>query len=148
MYQALLDLNIVPHNIYLWKLKLPLKVKIFLWFLFRRVIFKDNLVKRSWHGDTKCCFCNNHETIQHFFEDCMMAKFIWRVIQLTFGIGPPVSINQMFRIWVINMKSNLRNLFLVGIGPLLWAIWLSQNDIIFDKSLGFSYMQVIFRGTH
>jgi uncharacterized membrane protein len=47
MYQALLDLNIVPHNIYLWKLKLPLKVKVFLWFLFRRVIFKDNLVKRS-----------------------------------------------------------------------------------------------------
>jgi hypothetical protein len=110
----------VPHNIYLWKLKLPLKVKVFLWFLFRRVILtKDNLVKRNWHGGTKCCFCNKHETIQHLFVDCMMAKFIWRVIHLTFGIGPPVSINQMFGIWVINMKSNLRNLFLVGIGVML-----------------------------
>jgi hypothetical protein len=149
MYQAVLDLDIVPHSIYLWKLKLPLKVKVFLWLLFRRVILtKDNLVKRNWHGDTKCCFCNNHETIQHLFVDCMMAMFIWWVIHLTFGIGPPVSINQMFGNWVINMKRSLRNLFLVGIGAMLWAIWLSRNDIIFNKSPGLSYMQVIFRGTH
>jgi hypothetical protein len=30
MYQAILDSNILPHNIYLWKLKLPLKIKVFL----------------------------------------------------------------------------------------------------------------------
>jgi hypothetical protein len=54
----------------------------------------------------------------------------------------------MFGNWVINMKRSLRNLFLVGIGAMLWAIWLSRNDIIFNKSPGLSYMQAIFRGTH
>jgi hypothetical protein len=27
MYQAMLDSDIIPHNIFLWKLKIPLKVK-------------------------------------------------------------------------------------------------------------------------
>jgi hypothetical protein len=34
---------------YLWKLKVPLKIRIFMWFLHRKVILmKDNLLKRSW----------------------------------------------------------------------------------------------------
>jgi hypothetical protein len=34
----------------LWKIKIPLKIKVFLWLLYREVILtKDNLVKRNWH---------------------------------------------------------------------------------------------------
>jgi hypothetical protein len=61
---------IVPHNSYLWKIKIPLKIKVFLWLLYREAILtKDNLVKRSWHGNEMCSFCNNSETIQHLFFD-------------------------------------------------------------------------------
>jgi hypothetical protein len=57
MYHAMLDSDIVPHNIYLWKIKLPLKIKVFLWLLYRKVILiKDNLVKKNWHGNKACCF--------------------------------------------------------------------------------------------
>jgi hypothetical protein len=53
---------------YLWKLKIPLKIKKFMWFLNNKVLLtKDNLVKRNWHGCTKCCFCNEPETINHLF---------------------------------------------------------------------------------
>jgi hypothetical protein len=38
MYSALLDTHMVPHNIYLWKLKIPLKIKVFLWLLYKKVI--------------------------------------------------------------------------------------------------------------
>jgi hypothetical protein len=42
----MLDIDIVPHDIYLWKIKIPLKIKVFLWLLYREVILtKDNLVK-------------------------------------------------------------------------------------------------------
>jgi hypothetical protein len=51
MYQALLDSEVVPHNSYLWKIKIPLKFKVFLWLLYREAILtKDNLVKRNWRG--------------------------------------------------------------------------------------------------
>jgi len=57
MYSALLTSEAAPHNTFIWKLKLPLKIKVFLWYLYKRVILtKDNLVRRQWQGDTKCCF--------------------------------------------------------------------------------------------
>jgi hypothetical protein len=50
---------------YLWKMKVPLKIGIFMWFLHRKVILtKDNLLKRSWSGCTKCAFCNSEETVE------------------------------------------------------------------------------------
>ena len=44
---------------YLWKLKIPLKIKIFMWFLNNKVLLsKDNLAKHNWNGCQKCCFCD------------------------------------------------------------------------------------------
>ena len=48
MYSALLDVRVLPINKPVWKLKIPLKVKIFIWLLHRVVILtKDNLAKRN-----------------------------------------------------------------------------------------------------
>jgi hypothetical protein len=48
MYQAFLDTNVVPNSSHLWKIKLPLNIRVFLWFLYREAILtKDNLVKRN-----------------------------------------------------------------------------------------------------
>jgi hypothetical protein len=44
---------------YIWKLNVPLKIRIFMWFLHKEVILtKDNLLKQKWHGCDKCCFCD------------------------------------------------------------------------------------------
>jgi hypothetical protein len=147
MYEAMLDSDKIPHNILLWKHKIPLKVKVFLWLLFRKVILmKDNLVKRNCHRNEQCCFCQNYETIQHLFFDCKLAKFIWTIIYFTFGLEFPVSINHLFGAWALNMNSRTRKLVLVGIGTMLWSMWLSRNDITFDKKPILSYMQVIYVG--
>jgi hypothetical protein len=84
----------------------------------------------------------------NIFFYCTLAKFIWRVIQLTFGLGPPNNIKNVFGAWVHNTNSANRQLLFVGIGVMLWAIWLNRNDVVFNKTLISSYMQVIFRGTH
>jgi hypothetical protein len=149
MYQSLLDSDIIPHNSHLWKIRVPLKIKVFLWLVYREsILTKDNLVKRNWHGNGKCCFCNDHETVQHLFFDCALAKFIWRIIHLACGLSPPTSIRNTFGAWVRNIKPSHRQLIFAGIGAMLWAIWLSRNDITFNKSPILSYMQVIYRGTH
>jgi hypothetical protein len=46
------------------------------------------------------------------------------------------------------MNANIRKLFLVRIGVMLWAIWLSQNNVVFDKIYVLTCMQIIYRGTH
>jgi hypothetical protein len=140
-YQAYLDRNIVPKNTYLWKIKLSLKIKVFLWLLYKEAILtKDNLAKRNWHGNERCCFCNNFEIVQHLFFDCALAKFIWRVVDLFFRFGAPNNIKNMFGSWVQNMNAKNKRLFYVGIGDMLWSIWLSRNDIIFNKTPISSYM--------
>jgi hypothetical protein len=77
MYRALVIAEVVSYNTFIWKLKLLLKIKVFLWYLYKGVILtKDNLVRRQWQADRKCCFCSSDESIQHLFFDCHFAKFM------------------------------------------------------------------------
>jgi hypothetical protein len=47
MYLALISDNRVRLDMTIWKLKLPLKIKIFMWYLKREVVLtKDNLIKK------------------------------------------------------------------------------------------------------
>jgi hypothetical protein len=49
MYRALVIAEVVPYNTFIWKLKLLLKIKVFLWYLYKGVILiKDNLVRQQW----------------------------------------------------------------------------------------------------
>jgi hypothetical protein len=51
-----LDQIKVPYR-FLWKSKLPQKIKVFLWLVFRnKILTKDNLKKRNWKGSDDCCF--------------------------------------------------------------------------------------------
>jgi hypothetical protein len=77
--KAIIQPNVsVDNNSKIWKLKIPLKTKIFMWYLGREVILtKDNLLKRNWNGSSKCVFCHNDETTKHFFSHCKFMRSIW-----------------------------------------------------------------------
>ena len=48
MYEDLMNGHTVYLHKFLWKLKLPLKIKIFMWFLSKKILLtKDNLAKRK-----------------------------------------------------------------------------------------------------
>ena len=82
-------------------MKVPLKIKIFMWFLHRKVILtKDNLAKRNWEGNQSCVFCDKNETIQHLFFDCPLARTIWRIVFMTFSISLPTNVINLFGNWL------------------------------------------------
>jgi hypothetical protein len=117
MYRALATAKVVPYNTFIWKLKLPLKIKVF-WYLYKGVILtKDNLVRRQWQGDRKCCFCSSHETIQHHF-----AKFVWRTVHVSFNLSPPTSVYYLFTRWLDRVNRKLKAKILVGASAICWAI--------------------------
>jgi hypothetical protein len=96
-YQALIKNTIPNLNKHLWKIKAPLKIKVFLWYLRRGVILtKDNLAKRNWKGSLTCCFCHESETIRHLFFKCRFARMVWNLIHLAFGISKPSSVSNIF----------------------------------------------------
>lgn len=151
MYKMLIAPNVTRHKHIIWKLKIPLKIKIFMWYLVKGVVLtKDNLAKQQWNGSLKCAFCDFDESINHLLFDCQMSRFIWRIVQISFNISPPKSINHIFNDRLFGVNKNLRNKILVGTCTLCWAIWLSRNDMVFNnaRAVTVTTMQVIFKCTY
>ena len=70
-YLGLIYQNTLNINKKIWKLKAPLKIKIFLWYLRHGVILtKDNLANQNWQGNQQCCLYHENEMIQHLFFNC------------------------------------------------------------------------------
>jgi hypothetical protein len=68
----------------LWKEKIPLKIKVWLWLIWHNTIAsKDNMSKRGWTRNKKCQFVE--ETILHMFFTCLAAKFIWSCVAKLIG---------------------------------------------------------------
>jgi hypothetical protein len=89
-YLALIHVDVPNLNKRLWKLKVPLKIKIFLWYMQRGVVLtKDNWAKRNWQGSVLCCFCHNVEIIQHLFFKCPFARVIWSIVQVATNLYLP-----------------------------------------------------------
>ena len=134
MYRALTT-NEVPHHHVIRKPKIPLKIKVFIWYLLKGVtLTKDNLARRQWKGSVRCCFCNLDETIQHLFFDCPNAKFIWRLVQVEFNLPTLLNVNDIWTNWLNEVNKKLRYQAWVGACATLWAIWLSRNDVVFNKA--------------
>jgi hypothetical protein len=59
-------------------------------------------------------------------------------------------------IWLLREKGfysllyqiKLKSKIIVGVSVLLWTIWLSRNDVILDKTLIKTYMQVMLYREH
>jgi len=149
MYEHLVCDGLVRQDKLIWKLKLPLKIKIFFWYIKKGVVLtKDNLARRNWKGSKKYVFCAHDESIQRLFFDCHYAKFLWCAIHFTFGINVPASINHMCLGWLSGVDARHKSKILVGAIAICWSLWLNRNYIVFDKGICKTYMQVLFRGTY
>ena len=110
-------------------MKIPLKLKIFAWYLRKGVILtKDNLVKRNWNGSTKCVFCTHDETIKHLFFQCKVARSIWSAIQIASNLYPPRSVANIFGNWLHGVDSKERTIIRVAALAVIWSLWLCRND--------------------
>jgi hypothetical protein len=73
-------------------------------------------------------FCGTTESIDHLFFKSSVARYVWRVIQVSLDISfIPSNIDDLFGVWMHNFKRNT-NLILFGCGAVLWAIWRARND--------------------
>lgn len=149
MYKALTTSYALPFTEEVWKVKLPLKIKNLMWYLYKGVtLTKDNLARRSWFGSMQCCYYNPSESIQHLFLDCHMARFIWRIIHVSFNIDPPHNFQHMFSDWLRGFTLKHKYLIWFGVSTFCWAIWLCRNNMIFYRAAVPSFMQIIFKRTY
>jgi hypothetical protein len=137
--------SLIPYK-FLWKSKLPHKIKVFFWLVVRnKILTKDNLRKRCWIGSLNCCFCGVDETIDHLFFKCPIAQYMWRVIQVALNLRSiPKNIKDLYDNWFCKPKDKMAHLVLFGCGALFWAIWRTRNDWCFGKNHLLDPSNIIF----
>lgn len=101
IYLDLIDSGPILKSLHIWKIKVPLRIKIFMWFVDKEVIrTKGNLAKQRWEGSKRCYFCDLDETIKHLFLDCPLAKLLWHTVYIAYNVSSPNSINMLFGRWL------------------------------------------------
>jgi hypothetical protein len=123
-----------PHNRKIWKAKIPLKIKIFMWLVSQNAILtKDNLCKRKWKGNKSCAFCTEEEDGHHIFFGCLTAKYIWSLLAYSLGTDCRPSNIDQYWVWVNKILPHSPQMHAVGLAAVCWAIWHSRNAVCFEN---------------
>jgi hypothetical protein len=73
---------------------------------------------------------------------------MWGLLFVAFNIAPPRSVRPLFSTWLNQFGGKLKRQALAIASAFCWAIWLSRNDMIFDKSSIKIFLQILFRDAH
>ncbi len=130
---------------YLWGLSLPSKLKNFTWRLCHNSLpTRDNIRRRGIDIDT-CCECCQMpiETSEHLLFECSFAHSIWVRSQL----DPRQHTGQdpSWLSWFVRLRQTRTPLHMAEIISILWSIWTSRNNRIF-QGLAETEQVVLIRG--
>lgn len=117
----------------IWRLKIPHKVKVFLWRYCRNSLPVRNVLRgRGVPVPIACSLCvGDVEHMNHLFLDCKYAQECWQEVNLNFSAREEEFAHE----WLINMLSRASNDSLTKIATVLWGIWYVRNKRIFESKV-------------
>jgi hypothetical protein len=116
---------------YIWKCRIPLKIRFFLWQIFNNKLqCARSLIRRGWKGNETCCLGDGCESINHIFFHCRIAKMIWGFIREIFDWNCcPSSIRDFTESWLQGKGPMPIRLILCVFAGFAWAIWTNRNKM-------------------
>lgn len=135
----------------IWKLKLPSRIKVFLWLSrHERIMTNKQRMKRGFATCDKCWCCKDvSEDIEHTLRRCPAADEVWRRVLPDFYWRTR---HLPFQSWLDNGIANKGNgrkpeadnsLFALA----LWWIWKWRNEAIFTNTLYHLQSKVLWINT-
>ncbi len=127
--------------LHLWKIKIPLRTKKFIWLAARnRVVTADLLAKRGWYGPSICLLCcADAECLKHFFFGCPYARTVWSWIlcgdqrALLNLLNSSGDLATRWRRTRSPLKGRARALLDLCIAAKCWELWMERNHRIFNN---------------
>ena len=126
----------------IWKLSIPVKVKVFVWILVLDKLNVQSILQRrrpypslspGW-----CILCKRHnESIDHLFLHCDFAFRLWTNILKEFGTEwvIPRSTKDLLTLGQgLSLTKKGKTCWKVAVSATLWAIWLERNKRIFEET--------------
>jgi hypothetical protein len=148
-YTAMQSCGSVPYK-FMWRVKLPLRVKTFLWLLLKKSILTRDVLLRRWGKcTTNCLFCGQNESIDHLFFACPLARYIWNVVSCATGFNCQfASASHCFNVWLKRFPVGRRKILAVGVAAVIWAIWKARNLACFENKWPKEPVEVLHRVTY
>ena len=136
----------MPFSYTIWKARVPLKIKIFVWQLARNKLpASAQIHRRNGPSDGKCAICGEEEEADHIFFGCVLAVFSWSVVREVFGVQwNPANFEQLVGI-VQGLDGVRRNPFWFFFCALAWAMWTTRNKFTIEASFPRRPADVIFK---
>ena len=140
-YRSLHDRGIrCPYAKLLWKMKIPTKVRIFIWLISQNsLLTQEVLIIRGCNVVHGCALCSSGEieTGEHMLWECQYAKSFWRGIMgefnirvQTMGIKPLPEICLQI---ISNLGGRKKKLWDTIWEAGAWAIWRERNKRLFTQ---------------
>jgi hypothetical protein len=145
LYRFLTDRGIASKMAgFIWKAKLPLKIRVFLWQNFNNKLqVAQSLIKRGWKGSKDCCLCGKTESVEHIFFKCHIAKFVWSIIGEVFRISVPRSLDDL-SLWIQGKGPFPSRMIMFMFAGFAWAIWTTRNKMAIEKKFPKAPTDVIY----
>ena len=130
----------------LWKVRLPLKIKLFLWQMFRdKLPTSLNVAKRNGPADGPCALCGAPEDANHVFFICPLARFAWSAVWTAAGVQwDPRSAGELTHL-LDAIHGRAKRVMWSCVGALLWAMWLTRNKLTMEGCFPTHPANIIFK---
>jgi hypothetical protein len=112
----------------LWRIAVPLKIRIFLWQLVRkRLPSNDNIRRRRGPSSGRCALCGEMEDTNHIFFTCVLAKFLWSAVrELLHCTWNPTCLADVYRL-VQPCRGQTKRVYWISCAALCWTLWNIRN---------------------
>lgn len=128
--------GIISRDISVWKIKVPLKVRIFIWLMLdRKILTQRVMLYRGCDIPTGCHLCQNNlvETRDHIMGKCVYAVRFWWRLMVQYDINHQGGTN-IQRLWKITgrvMSTEQRARWNAIWAAGAWALWRERNRRLF-----------------
>ena len=123
------DIVAPPPFTWIWKSKLHMKLKVFMWFLLADRLNTRNMLRRrhfNINDEFNCVLCNSgvEETIEHLIFTCPFSSSCWVKV----GIAWNMNRSRIDAIQTARRSFN-GELFLEIMGIVAWNIWKKETTL-------------------
>lgn len=130
----------------LWKAKIPLKIKVFLWQLCQdRLPTSINIAKRNGPAFGPCALCGNPKDADHAFFRCSLARFAWSAVREAAGVDwDPRSCFDLVSYLSLVQGPSRRVMWTCAVA-MLWALWHICNKFTIEGVFPSHPADIIFK---
>ena len=130
----------------LWRARMPLKIKLFLWQMFRdKLPTSLNIAKRNGPANGPCALCGAPEDTNHVFFRCPLARFAWSAVRSATDVQwDPRSSAELTQL-LDAIQGPAKRAIWSCVGELLWALWLTRNKLTIEGCFPSHRANIIYK---